>query len=76
MTETQIEVFTNKQREVFNLLELPDPQSQLIRNECLSIKTGANFENLTSDFAKLTDLIRLAENGAYEHCEIQIQVLI
>lgn len=75
-TETQIEVVTNKQLEVFNLLELPDPKSQLIRKECLSIKKDANFENLTSDFTKLSDLIRLAENGAYEHCEIQIQVYL
>ncbi|CAG8478503.1 hypothetical protein RhiirA5_495325 [Rhizophagus irregularis] len=74
MTETQIEVVTNKQHEVFNLLELPDPKSQLIRKECLNIKRDASFENLTSDFAKLTDLIRLAENGAYDHCEIQIQI--
>ncbi|CAB4405159.1 unnamed protein product [Rhizophagus irregularis] len=74
MTETQIEVVTNKQHEVFNLLELPDPKSQLIRKECLNIKKDASFENLTSDFAKLTDLIRLAENGAYDHCEIQIQI--
>ncbi|CAB4392147.1 unnamed protein product [Rhizophagus irregularis] len=74
MTETQIEVVTNKQHEVFNLLELPDPKSQLIRKECFNIKRDASFENLTSDFAKLTDLIRLAENGAYDHCEIQIQI--
>ncbi|PKK78981.1 hypothetical protein RhiirC2_843000 [Rhizophagus irregularis] len=76
MTETQIEVVTNKQHEVFNLLELPDPKSQLIRKECFNIKRDASFENLTSDFANLTDLIRLAENGAYDHCEIQIQALI
>jgi hypothetical protein len=76
MSETQIEVVTNKKQEVFNLLELPDPKSQLIRTECLAIKKDTNFENLTSEFANLSDLIRLAENGACNHCEIQIQVLL
>ncbi|GBC06783.1 hypothetical protein RclHR1_07040006 [Rhizophagus clarus] len=74
MTETRLEFVTNKKHEVFNLLELPDPKSQLIRSECFNIKKDANFESLATNFGNLADLIRLAENGAYEHCEIQIQI--
>jgi hypothetical protein len=38
MVEAQIEIVTNKKCETFDLLELLDPRSQLIRAECLKIQ--------------------------------------
>ncbi|RIA93877.1 hypothetical protein C1645_818851 [Glomus cerebriforme] len=73
LNETQVVICTNKEYEIFDILEIPDPKSQLIKSECSS-SNDTNFENLTSNFSNLIDLIRLAENGAHRHCDIQIQI--
>ncbi|RIA93876.1 hypothetical protein C1645_735226 [Glomus cerebriforme] len=74
MNETQVRIRTNNENEIFDILELPDPKSELIKDECLTVNKCTNFEFLVSDFSTLIDLVRLAENGAHRHCEIQIQI--
>ena len=75
MSETQVKIVTSNKSETFDLLELPDPESQLIKTECTVIRDDINLGNLVSDFVQLSDLIRLAENGAAGRYQIQIQVL-
>ncbi|RIA83479.1 hypothetical protein C1645_879223 [Glomus cerebriforme] len=74
MSETQVKIVTSNKSETFDLLELPDPESQLIKAECSVINKDIDLQNLVSDFTQLGMLIRLAENGAVDRYQIQIQI--
>jgi hypothetical protein len=78
MVETQIIVVTNKKRETFDLLEIPDRQSQLIKAECSKMKKDTNFEDFSTDFSNLVELIYLMEGGTRTHGlhDIQTQVFV
>jgi hypothetical protein len=76
MSETQIRIVTSNETEIFDLRNLPDPKSRLIKQECSIIKDDINLQNLVSDFAQFSKHIHLAENGVAGRYQIQIQVLI
>ncbi len=73
---TAVSITTNKISELFDLLECPKVNNELVKYECGKLLGKIEIQKLASEFNIIGDLIRLAENSSVKQPKIHLKVII